>query len=44
MGQVFLNNLGKTGMLTIWSFIIVVQVGIDIRIDPFCFEILSLRY
>jgi len=25
MGQLFLNNLGKTGMLAIWSFIIVVQ-------------------
>lgn len=27
MGQVFLNVLGKHGMLTIWSFIIVVQVS-----------------
>lgn len=26
MGQLFLNVLGKKGMLTIWSFIIVVQV------------------
>lgn len=26
MGQVFVNVLGKHGMLTIWSFIIVVQV------------------
>lgn len=27
MGQLFLNTLGKRGMLTIWSFITVVQVG-----------------
>ena len=27
MGQLFLNVLGKRGMLTIWSFIIVVQVS-----------------
>jgi hypothetical protein len=26
MGQLFLDILGKKGMLTIWSFIIVVQV------------------
>jgi amino acid transporter len=26
MGQLFLDVLGKRGMLTIWSFIIVVQV------------------
>ena len=26
MGQLFLDTLGKRGMLTIWSFIIVVQV------------------
>jgi hypothetical protein len=26
MGQLFLSTLGKKGMLTIWSFIIVVQV------------------
>lgn len=26
MGQLFLNVLGKRGMLAIWSFIIVVQV------------------
>lgn len=26
MGQLFLNTLGKRGMLVIWSFIIVVQV------------------
>lgn len=26
MGQVFLNQLGKRGMLAIWSLIIVVQV------------------
>lgn len=26
MGQLFLNTLGKRGMLAIWSFIIVVQV------------------
>lgn len=29
MGQVFLNVLGKRGMLTIWSFIIVVQVRVS---------------
>lgn len=28
MGQLFLNVLGKRGMLAIWSFIIVVQVHI----------------
>lgn len=28
MGQLFLTVLGKHGMLAIWSFIIVVQVGI----------------
>ena len=28
MGQLFLDVLGKRGMLTIWSFIIVVQVSI----------------
>jgi hypothetical protein len=27
MGQLFLDVLGKKGMLTIWSFIIVVQVS-----------------
>lgn len=27
MGQLFLNVLGKRGMLAIWSFIIVVQVS-----------------
>ena len=27
MGQLFLDTLGKRGMLTIWSFIIVVQVS-----------------
>ena len=27
LGQVFLNVLGKRGMLAIWSMIIVVQVG-----------------
>lgn len=31
MGQLFLNVLGKRGMLAIWSFIIVVQVLIAIR-------------
>ena len=29
MGQLFLNVLGKKGMLAIWSFIIVVQVSIE---------------
>jgi len=29
MGQVFLNVLGKRGMLAIWSLIIVVQVSIQ---------------
>ena len=28
MGQLFLDTLGKRGMLAIWSFIIVVQVGV----------------
>lgn len=28
MGQLFLDTLGKRGMLAIWGFIIVVQVGI----------------
>jgi hypothetical protein len=27
MGQLFLDNLGKRGMLAIWSLIIAVQVG-----------------
>jgi hypothetical protein len=27
MGQLFLDTLGKRGMLAIWSFIIVVQVS-----------------
>lgn len=27
MGQLFLDTLGKQGMLAIWSFVIVVQVG-----------------
>lgn len=27
MGQLFLNVLGQKGMLAIWSFIIIVQVG-----------------
>ena len=29
MGQLFLDTLGKRGMLAIWSFIIVVQVGVS---------------
>ena len=28
MGQLLLDTLGKQGMLAIWSFIIVVQVGV----------------
>lgn len=28
MGQLFLNTLGKKGMLAIWSLIIVVQVSV----------------
>ena len=31
MGQLFLNVLGKHGMLAIWSFIIVVQVRFAAR-------------
>jgi amino acid transporter len=34
MGQLFLNTLGKHGMLAIWSFIIVVQVSIRIHTSP----------
>lgn len=36
MGQVFLDVLGKSGMLAIWSFIIVVQVRLLIALlwDP----------
>lgn len=30
IGQLFLDTLGKRGMLAIWSFIIVVQVGVYI--------------
>jgi amino acid transporter len=34
MGQLFLNTLGKHGMLAIWSLIIVVQVGIPSNASP----------
>jgi hypothetical protein len=31
MGQLFLNNLGKEGMLALWSLIIIVQVRIILQ-------------
>lgn len=34
MGQLFLNCLGKRGMLAIWSFIIVVQASIVHDLPP----------
>jgi amino acid transporter len=35
MGQLFLDVLGKRGMLAIWSFIIVVQVCFRFFLHPF---------
>jgi amino acid transporter len=45
MGQLFLNTLGKRGMLAIWSLLIVVQVSITAHDYSFFIYIsMSVRY
>lgn len=45
MGQLLLNTLGKRGMLTIWSFIIVVQVRLFVHSnEPSLTLILFAKY